>query len=115
MAAHPTVLKQTDDLVELFRHVLDNNVERYCVAAKTELSSLYRELEVERLQHQETKQLLVDESHKLYLLETQLHTLQRQLNREQNTFERAFQYGGVQKLPFSPPPLPPFMYIGLVY
>ncbi|XP_011410582.1 PREDICTED: uncharacterized protein LOC105316953 [Amphimedon queenslandica] len=90
MAAHPTVLKQTDDLVELFRHVLDNNVERYCVAAKTELSSLYRELEVERLQHQETKQLLVDESHKLYLLETQLHTLQRQLNREQNTFERAF-------------------------
>ena len=113
---------------------------------------------MERLQHQETKQLLVDETHKLYLLETQFHTLQRQLNREQNTFERAlvysivhlellisifavlfalpchlfvistyfcsfnfkctansFQYGGVQKLPFSPPPPPPLMYTGLVY
>lgn len=45
---------------------------------------------VERLKHQETRQLLVDENQKLHLLDTQLYVLQRQLNREQSTFERAY-------------------------
>jgi hypothetical protein len=97
MAAGPrpstlsTVLNQCNDLLKLHQFVLDRKIytiNRCKTYSMSEMSSMYRELEMERLRHNETKSLLEEESHKLHNLDAELNVLQRQLTREKMTFEK---------------------------
>ncbi|XP_064382027.1 spermatogenesis-associated protein 24-like [Halichondria panicea] len=94
------LLHQCNDLVHLQGILLTRSVEEQqessfrqtseSRSSRVECEALHKQLQEEQLSHAEAMASLAEEREKVGLAETEVRVIQRQLDREKDTFEQAF-------------------------